>query len=221
MDLFQLMGRALVVFTSMPVHEFAHAWVANKLGDPTAKNLDRLDMNPFKHLDFVGTFLILFVGFGWAKPVPVNPNNFKEPKKGMALTALAGPVSNLILATICLTFWKILQSYAVFNGVAGNSAIFFATDILLVMIMTNISLAVFNLFPIPPLDGWNILSFFIPAKYYVKVISKQRDISMIFMLIILFTPILNIPMSFLSSKIIGVLDFATGFVTIGMKMLFT
>ena len=96
--LFEILVHVIVQLTAFPVHECAHAWVAEKLGDPTARNAGRITLNPFKHLDLFGTLCMIFVGFGWANPVPVNPNNFKNPKNGMALTAIAGPVSNLIMS---------------------------------------------------------------------------------------------------------------------------
>ena len=96
--LYQTTIRLVVLLTALPFHEFAHAWAADKLGDPTARYQGRLTLNPFKHLDLMGSLLMLVAGFGWAKPVPINPRNFKNPKTGMALSAAAGPLSNLLLA---------------------------------------------------------------------------------------------------------------------------
>ena len=107
MDLFTILARALVVFTSMPIHECAHAYAASRLGDDTAQRSGRLTLNPFSHLDPVGTLLILFAGFGWARPVPINPNNFKKPKRDMALSAMAGPASNLLLALFVLVIYRV------------------------------------------------------------------------------------------------------------------
>ena len=106
-SLFTYLVRAMVLLTAIPIHECAHAWASNKLGDPTAKNLGRLTLNPLPHLDLIGSVLMLFTGFGWAKPVPVTTRNFKNVKKGMILTALAGPAANILLALLSLILYKL------------------------------------------------------------------------------------------------------------------
>lgn len=213
MSLYTIMGRLLVLFTAMPIHEFAHAWAADKMGDNTAKGMGRLNINPFSHLDLVGSFLILLTGFGWAKPVPVDTRNFKDRKKGMAITAIAGPLSNIIMAFICMIVFKVVLAIGLSSfSLDPNASIWFLIDMISVMVTTNIYIALFNLVPVPPLDGFNVLSFILPHKIYWKVMSKQRDISMIFLLIILFTPIVEVPLSIAASSIIGLMDTATGFV---------
>lgn len=153
---------ALMVIISLPFHEFAHGYIANKLGDDTAYYQGRLTLNPLAHLDLFGTISMIVFGFGWAKPVPVNPTRFKcNMRLGMALTALAGPVSNLILSLI----FMILSKGMFLLGLATENTFFFFLNWLCFQIMyTNIYLAFFNLLPIPPLDGSRILSYFLPYR---------------------------------------------------------
>lgn len=141
-------------------HEAAHAWAAWRLGDPTARQLGRLTLNPLKHLDLMGTILIFLVHFGWAKPVPVNPGYFKAPKRDMLLVALAGPATNLVLAAV---FGMMLRAAGGVPemGLAGSPLV----GVLFYGVLINSALAVFNLLPVPPLDGSRILHFFVPRRY--------------------------------------------------------
>jgi Zn-dependent protease len=142
----------IAVLVSLTIHEFSHAFIAYKLGDETAKNEGRLSLNPIKHLDTVGTILFLLIGVGYGKAVPVNPINFKDPKKGQILVSLAGPLSNIILAFIVQNLITI----------SGYNNVF-----LTILVEINILLAAFNLIPIPPLDGSSILNqIFKPQTYY-------------------------------------------------------
>lgn len=191
-----LFSMAFVVFCTLPIHEFAHAWVATKLGDQTPRLQGRLTLNPMAHVSPIGALMILLVGFGYAKPVGVNPRNFKDSKKGMALVAVAGPVSNLIMgfvaeffAILCLKFasnandsFMLTAVYLFFNYAA----------------VVNIQLAVFNFLPIPPLDGSRILQLLIPSKYYYKFMQYERYIIWI-VFALLFTGILTVPLSFFSN----------------------
>ena len=156
-------SRLFVIFCTMPIHEYAHALIATKLGDNTPKYSGRLTLNPMAHISIIGAVMIFLCGFGYAKPVNVNPRNFKDPKKGMALTAIAGPVSNLLMGFICILLTTLIGK--IFNN--NPSMITYAIYYFFYFAgMVNVNLAVFNLLPIPPLDGSRILQLLIPAKYY-------------------------------------------------------
>jgi Zn-dependent protease len=150
---------------SLAVHEFAHAWSAFRLGDDTAARAGRLTLNPFAHADFVGTILLPLLGipFGWAKPVPVNPARFRRDVRmgtGMALTAAAGPISNLVLAVLATTGYALLARFAPELIIGGNGV----RQLLETAIFLNVNLALFNLIPIPPLDGSRIVDGFVPLR---------------------------------------------------------
>lgn len=182
-----------VLLISFPIHEFSHAMVAYKLGDNTAKLSGRLTLNPLKHLDPFGTILLLVAGFGWAKPVPINPLNFKNRREGMALTAVAGPVSNLFLAIISLILFKYLQSYS-------NINVYFL-NFLIYMVTINVTLAIFNLIPINPLDGSRILAMFLPQRLEF-LLYKYEQIITIVLFLFLFTGLISGPLSFLIDNVI-------------------
>ena len=185
-----ILASLIVIFLTLPIHEFAHGFVANKLGDPTARYQGRLTLNPMAHIDYLGALCILLVGFGWAKPVPINSYYFKKPKRDIALTALAGPVSNLIMALVVTLLRNILIVLVGRRSVAME----YVLPTLVYISIINISLAVFNLIPVPPLDGSRILFAFLPDKYYYKLMRyEQYFIWVIF--IILVSGFLDYPLS--------------------------
>lgn len=206
-----LIARFIVLFTTMPVHECAHGLVAHWLGDDTAEKQGRLNLNPIRHLDPIGTLLILFTGFGWARPVPVNPSRFKPkvPRKaGMALTALAGPMANIVLSFILMLPFQFLL------GGVYSDVRFAVVTLLSMMVSINVGLAVFNLLPIPPLDGYNILSFFLPSRAAGFFYRNQQFFALALFAVIMFPPlrfIIDTPMSILSGWIFDFLEFTTGF----------
>jgi len=202
----QLIALAFVLLCCLPVHEFAHAWMANRLGDQTPRLAGRLTLNPFAHLDLWGTLLILFAGVGYAKPVPVNPRNMsKGSKKGLALTALAGPVSNLIMA---LLFLLIANTLNFFNS-GGNGALILAVSFLDFAADVNIMLASFNMLPVPPLDGFNILQAFLPYEA-LRFVSKYHSYVRWALLALVFMGLLDLPLGLISRLFSFVVDLIAG-----------
>lgn len=199
-----LLSVAVVVFLCTPVHEFAHAISAVKLGDPTPKYMGRTTLNPFAHIDNFGALLILLFGFGWAKPVQVNSLNFKNPKTGMALTALAGPVSNVLVALVFKILFSTLMTLGIFSHGFGIYFLLF----LRYVIQINISLAVFNLIPIPPLDGSKLLAAILPDRIYYSLMQYERYFSFI-LLFLLVTDVLDYPINFLYNAVYSLLDLIT------------
>ena len=164
--------RLLAVLLCLTVHETCHGLAAYALGDPTARGRHRLSLNPLRHIDWLGLAMMLFAGFGWAKPVPVDPRYFKKPKRGMALTALAGPVSNLLLAFLAMLF-----CHKVLDGlVTSESGFGYVLYIFLHLFVAplSIGLGLFNLLPIPPLDGSKVLGAFLPDRAYFGLMRYER-----------------------------------------------
>jgi Zn-dependent protease len=147
------------------VHEYFHAWTANKLGDPTAKLRGRLTLNPIAHLDILGTILMFIAKFGWAKPVPIDARNFKDPKKDMILVAIAGPLSNLAMAIVAGTLLRYILPNMIVAQTKPEGIYSIITIILILVFVYGIALAVFNMIPIPPLDGSRVLYGLLPDKY--------------------------------------------------------
>ncbi|MEG1447741.1 MAG: site-2 protease family protein [Oscillospiraceae bacterium] len=211
-------ARLAVILTAMPVHEFAHGYVATKLGDDTPRLSGRLTLNPMHHLDIVGTLMIMLFGIGFAKPVPVNPYNFNgNRKRGMAITALAGPVSNLLMAMVLMIIYKVMYySLSVSGFVAGISAVYTLITLFSMMLSINISLAVFNLLPVYPLDGSRILAYFLPPHIERKIEENGQVINIVLFGLLLMG-FLDKPIYFLSNYVFKGLDFLTGFVEIIFK----
>lgn len=218
---FLIFIRAIVVMTTLPVHEFAHGYVAYRLGDPTPKYQGRLTLNPLAHLDFFGTIMLMFTGFGFAKPVPVNTFNFKNRKRDMALVAFAGPVANVLLALVVIAVYKLILCAQIFiTGTVANYGIFSTfTDILYQIAYVSTALAVFNLIPIPPLDGSRIALIFLPEKTYFKIMQYEQYI-FIALFVLLFTGILDLPINFLTSLIFKLINLITYPLDMLMGMMF-
>lgn len=172
----QLIILAPPLLLALTLHEVAHGYVAYRLGDPTAKALGRLSLNPLKHLDPIGTIAFFFIKFGWAKPVPVNPRYFKNPKKDMLWVALAGPVTNLLLAVASAALAKAIWLGASLMPYSplGEAILVPVSHMLIASVWINLVLCIFNFLPIPPLDGSRILTGLLPNKLAAKYIQFER-----------------------------------------------
>ena len=169
-ELYYYALRAVAMLIVIPFHESAHALISWKLGDSTAKDMGRLSMNPLRHFDPLGALCMIAAGVGWAKPVGINPTRFKNPKRGMAVSAAAGPLSNFLLAYAAMLLYKVVY-YA-----CGGAAPQLVLDFLYVLISMNISLGVFNLIPVPPFDGSRIVLLFLPQKMYFQAMRYEKYI---------------------------------------------
>lgn len=200
-EVFPYIVRAMVLFTMVPVHEFAHAFAADRLGDGTPRLQGRLTLNPFAHLEWSGSIFMFLIGIGWGRPVSVDMRNFRNPRGGMALTALAGPASNLLMSLVLMILYKLLAAAG--GGLSGGAGIL--ADIFGMVCFISINLAVFNLIPIPPLDGSKIIGAVLPQKLYWAMLRYQRQITFVFMLLLI-SHVLDLPIRFLSGHVFSFFD---------------
>ena len=214
-DPFTLLARVIVLLTAIPVHEAAHAYVADRLGDPTARYAGRLTLNPFAHYNLWGTLSLLAFGIGWAEPVPINPMNFDDRKKGMAISAAAGPTSNLIMALFSMIISKMIYWVHFISNLSYGSlwgkVLSWRYIIFSYMCQINISLAIFNMLPFPPFDGSRIYSLFLSDRRYFKIMEYEKYIFMIVFALV-FTGLLDAPLAFLNGCVYKLLDALTFFV---------
>ncbi len=198
--------RGIGMLLAIPLHESAHAWASAKLGDPTAKNMGRLTLNPLAHFDLMGALCMIVAGVGWAKPVPVYPTRYKNPKVGMALSAAAGPLSNFLAAYLFVVLDKLVYYFAPQTMLWGMVELF-----LQVLVSLNLSLAIFNLLPVPPFDGSRIATLFLPSKWYFRVMQYERYL-FIAMFVLLVMGVFDAPLAWMNQIALNFLNLATGYV---------
>jgi len=185
------------ILLALTFHEFCHGYVAYKLGDPTAKYQGRLTLNPVKHIDPLGLICMILARFGWAKPVPVNMRYFKKPRVGMAIVAIAGPISNILFGAVSLFIAYALNIYVLgsFDSVSFLFVfISYVVDFFLILANVNIGFAVFNILPVPPLDGSRVASLILPPRYYYKLMEYERYIQLA-MFILIMLNVLTVPLA--------------------------
>ena len=215
-DVLQIITKILIIFLVLPIHECAHAWAAHKMGDETAAYSGRLTLNPLAHIDILGALCLLITGFGWAKPVPINPLKFKKQRFGIAITAAAGPLSTLAVSFIAMIIYRIVLSLPGGSGYFLSSAGditggFVILYILQFFILVNIGLAIFNLIPIPPLDGSKIISYFTSAKLDRWIYEHQLIVNAVFFAVII-TGILSKPLNIIGGYVYDLFWFITNFI---------
>lgn len=167
-----IIARVIVLMTAIPVHEFAHAWAAEKMGDQTARYSRRLSLNPFDHIDPIGALMILLLGIGFARPVPINSLNFRDRTKGIVVTSLAGPASNILMALLSLIAAKLIRLAYAATGLGILVGVF---QVMSFMVSINLSLAAFNLIPLPPLDGYHAICPLLPRELYWKIQPYEQQ----------------------------------------------
>ena len=188
-NIWELLITIPAVLLALTFHEAAHGFVAYRLGDTTARDCGRLTLNPFRHLDLLGLVCMVVLRFGWAKPVPVDPRRFRHPRRDMALVAAAGPLMNVILSFFCILFYYLLALYFPESAFANAMGEFFV-----VLAVLSVGFAVFNLIPLPPLDGSRILSVFLPPKWNYMLVRYERYIQLA-LILLLWTGVLSAPLS--------------------------
>ena len=192
------------VLWAISFHEFCHGYAAKLVGDPTAERSGRLSLNPLDHFDLVGTLMLLLVGFGWAKPVPINTRYFRHPRRDLVIVSLAGVAGNILTAVVCVLFLRFLGDP--WYRLAGRAGI----TVLVQMIAINMGLAAFNLIPIPPLDGSRVLEAFLPFRYLQHYYWLERY-GMIILLLLLMTGIVDVLFNPIFNFLWGLLPFGFSF----------
>lgn len=207
-----LLMRVIAALTCIIIHECAHGFAAEKLGDPTARAEGRLTWNPIHHIDPFGVLMMVVAGVGWAKPVPVDARNFRHPRRGMAITALAGPLSNLVLAAFALMLakWGYRALVGLALGDAAWNVLLFVFNLMIRIAVMSVGLAIFNLIPIPPLDGSKVLFSFLPESIYFLILRYERFVTLALFGLV-FIGVLDAPLSFCIDKVLYLLCLVSGF----------
>lgn len=189
--------RVPCILFAISFHESAHALVSSWLGDTTARDAGRVSLNPLRHLNPIGMLMMLIFGFGWASPVMINPSRFKNPKAGMALSAFAGPASNLLLGFVGAVLYAVVYYLCPVGNLTSSVLMFLS-----VFMSLNVSLAVFNMIPIPPLDGSRVLLFFLPERMYFNIMRYERYIMVVFIALMI-SGVISLPIGYASNAIIN------------------
>lgn len=203
--------RVAAIFLCLTVHETCHGLAALALGDPTAKSMHRLSLNPLRHIDWIGLLMMFVAGFGWAKPVPVDMGHFRHPKLGMALTALAGPFSNFLMGTAALAIASALYHFALAR-LLTSLWLYHVFLLLLRITILSVGLGIFNLIPIPPLDGSKAVFSLLPDRIYYTILRYERYL-MLVLFVLVFLNVLDGPLSVLLQGGLRGLCYITGFPT--------
>ncbi len=206
MDFLSLVLSIPGLFLALSFHEFAHGYAAYLMGDNTARYNGRLSLNPLAHLDIAGTLCLLLFHFGWAKPVPINPANFRNQRKGIIVVSLAGPFANFLLALVCTIICKLIEGFVATSQIAE----FFYMVLLYAQVM-NVGLMVFNLIPIPPLDGSKVLMEFLPYRMRYQLYSLERYSSII-LLVLVWTRMLTPVLSTMAGWVYALIEMLTFFI---------
>ena len=206
--LINILLRVIAALLCITLHELSHGAAAYLLGDRTAKDRGRLTINPIRHIDPLGLLMMIVAGVGWAKPVPIDPRNFKRPKQGMAITALAGPVCNLVLSLLFLLIGNFLLQFYFYHDAAA--AIYYLLLFFLRCAVLSLGLGLFNLIPIPPLDGSKVLFSILPDRFYFKLLSCERYISLVLFALV-FLDIFDTPLSWCINHVLYLFCIITGF----------
>ncbi len=188
-DFWELLITVPAVLLALTFHEVAHGFVAYKLGDTTARDNGRLTLNPFRHIDPLGLLCMVLLRFGWAKPVPVDPRRFRHPRRDMALVAVAGPLMNVILSFICILLYYVLAL-----SFPGNQFANAMGDFFVILAVLSAGFAVFNLIPLPPLDGSRVVSMLLPPKWVYYFVRNERYIQLV-LILLLITGVLSTPLA--------------------------
>ncbi len=214
LDRYTIIARIAIILLVLPLHEFAHGWMAKRCGDDTAEISGRLTVNPIAHIDPIGSVLLILCGFGWAKPVPINPARMRNPRRSVIWVSLAGPVSNLLAALVGVIILQVIYPFYV----ESYSEILVALrGLFSAFTQVNLGLALFNLIPVPPLDGSKVLMCLLPYKGGRWMQQHQQILSIILWVLIL-TPVLSIPLSWLANRILKLMLWCTDWISILIQM---
>ncbi|MBR1781153.1 MAG: site-2 protease family protein [Oscillospiraceae bacterium] len=205
-----LLIRVAAALVCITLHELSHGYVAYRLGDDTARSQGRLTLNPIRHIDPFGLLMLVVAGVGWAKPVPVDMRNFQHPKRGMALTALAGPGANFVIALVALFLGTGLLHLNPTGALA--SVLYYILMFLIRCALLSVGLGIFNLFPIPPLDGSKVLFSLLPDRIYYNILRYERYV-MLALFALVFFGVVDVPLQYAINRVLRLFCAVTGFPT--------